>query len=71
MNNQKSLIDFDKVRSGFKLFNGEWIKPVDPIVVIPPSYSDSFYVVGNGTIGLYVVDDDPDTYQFDLSIDDG
>lgn len=55
--NQPSLIQFENERK----LNG----------LIPPSESNSFYTIGNGTIDLYTKRDSINDYRFDISIESG
>lgn len=68
MEKQNNLIDFERVRSGLILFNGQWTRPAEPVVIVPPKESNSFYEVGNGEVQLYTLRDDLTDYRFDLYI---
>lgn len=71
MNKQETFIDFEHIRAGYKLVGDSWVIPNDPIVIIPPEGSNSFYEVSNGLIDIYTLNDDPDNYKFGLSINSG
>ena len=71
MNKQETFIDFEHIRAGYKLVGDSWIIPIDPVIIIPPEGSNSFYEVSNGVIDIYTLNDDPDNYKFGLSIDSG
>ena len=68
---QKTLIDFEHVRAGYKLIGDNWIMPVDPITIIPPQSSNSFYDIGNGSVDIYSISDNPNNYKLGISIHSG
>ena len=55
--NQPTLTKFEEIRKSLNY--------------IPPLGSNSFYIVGNGTINILTKRDDPDDYRFELSTDSG
>lgn len=69
MEKQNNLIDFEKARSGLIKVNNSWIKPAELNPTIPIKESNSFFEVGNGTVQLYTLRDDPNNYRFDIYVD--
>ena len=66
MDKQNTLIDFERTRAGYILFNGQYTLPTEPEVIIPPQDSNSFFDVGEGQVQLFTVREDPANYRFDL-----
>ena len=66
MDKQNTLIDFERTRAGYILFNGQYTLPTEPEVIIPPQDSNSFFDVGEGQVQLFTVREDPTNYRFDL-----
>lgn len=66
MEKQNTLIDFERTRAGYILFNGQYTLPAEPEVIIPPQDSNSFFEVGEGEVQLFTVREEPTDYRFDL-----
>ena len=66
MEKQNTLIDFERTRAGYILFNGQYTLPAEPEVIIPPQDSNSFFEVGEGGVQLFTVREEPTDYRFDL-----
>ena len=66
MEKQNTLIDFERTRAGYVLFNGQYTLPAEPEVIIPPQDSNSFFEVDEGQLQLYTVREEPVNYRFDL-----
>lgn len=68
MEKQNTLIDFERARAGLVKFYNSLIKPAETTVTIPIKESNSFFEVGNGTVQLYTLRDDPSNYRFDIYV---
>lgn len=68
MEKQNSLIDFERARAGLVKFYNSWIKPAETVVTIPIKESNTYFEVGDGTVQLYTLRDNPDNYRFDIYV---